>query len=1315
MSSSISTPNTQLDTPTNIPQLKITYPDLPVTQQREEILAAIAKHQVVVIAGETGSGKTTQLPKICLELGLGQEGLIGHTQPRRMAAVSVAKRLAEELQQPLGQNVGYQIRFQDFTSENCLVKLMTDGILLAETQQDPLLKKYQAIIIDEAHERSLNIDFLLGYLKRLLPKRPDLKLIITSATLDVESFAKHFNACPVIEVSGRTYPVDIYYQPLIGSDSENSSNEKASSANDKALSLNEKALSANDDSLLQQGIAEALQTILKEEKERGWGRSARDVLIFLPGEREIRQTAKYLRQVVASKALNNLEILPLYARLPAKEQQKIFASSYRLRRVILATNVAETSLTLPGIRYVIDPGLARISRFSASAGIQRLPIEAISQASANQRAGRCGRIAPGLCIRLYSEEDFIARAEFTPPEILRTNLAAVILQMLALRLGKLEDFPFLQAPEGRSIRAGLRQLFELGAVTSNNRLTPLGKQLARLPLDPRLARMLLAANDNGCLSEVLVLTSALSLQDPRERPAEQQAAADQAHAQWADRSSDFLALLNLWYAYEEQRINLSNRQLREYCQKNFLNAQRMREWRATHHQLKILCRQLGLKLNKLTAAQQGITEDASQEAAKPQHNSQAIHQAVLAGLLTNIGMLQENKEFLAPRGRKFFIHPSSRLAKKPPKWVMAAELVETSRLFARLVARIEPEWLEPLARHLIKTTYSQPHWQKRQARVAAHAKLSLFGLPIINERRVDYAKIDPEVCHDIFIRSGLVEGLYVSRAAFMQHNQRLLEEVEGLEDKARKKDILVDDEVLYSFYAEKIPEHICRGVNFEHWRKQAEKKDPKLLFLTQEFLLARNASEVTQDSYPDVLYWEGISWQLSYNFDPSAKDDGVSVQVPLALLKQVPEARLTWLVDGLLEEKCLSLMRGLPKQLRKNFVPLPNYIQAALEALIPSEQPLTQVLAEFFTRKTGVKLTAEDLEASELAPHLRINYRLLDKKGKLLAQGRDLAKLQQEFDAASQAATQSLATSDLQVSGVTSWTFASLPIKKTTKQAGLSVTSYPALIDEAAVQDKKPAQNKDATLGVKLFATPEEAAANHHKGTLRLLALELKEVTSYALSQVKDLSKLHLLFSQIGSPAELEADLIAASLEETYLQPLLAANQPLPRDAEAFNQLLKQHKAEVVPAILAKAEVARQALAERQPLAATLKGKINFSLALTYQAAASQLEGLFYVGFIQDAGDWLAHYPRFLQALAIRLEKAPRQLGLERQYQQELNELTTSWRNKVKQQEAKGWVSEELKEVFWLIEELRVSLFAQQLKTSQKVSAKRINSLLAEM
>lgn len=1290
--------------------LTLTYPDLPVTQQREEILEAIAKHQVVVIAGETGSGKTTQLPKICLELGLGQKGLIGHTQPRRMAAVSVAKRLAEELQQPLGQNVGYQIRFQDFTSENCLVKLMTDGILLAETQQDPLLKKYQAIIIDEAHERSLNIDFLLGYLKRLLPKRPDLKLIITSATLDVESFAKHFNACPVIEVSGRTYPVDIYYQPLIGSDSENSSNEKASSANDKALSLNEEAL-------LQQGIAEALQTILKEEKERGWGRSARDVLIFLPGEREIRQTAKYLRQVVASKALNNLEILPLYARLPAKEQQKIFASSYRLRRVILATNVAETSLTLPGIRYVIDPGLARISRFSAAAGIQRLPIEAISQASANQRAGRCGRIAPGLCIRLYSEEDFIARAEFTPPEILRTNLAAVILQMLALKLGKLEDFPFLQAPEGRSIRAGLRQLFELGAVTSSNCLTPLGKQLARLPLDPRLARMLLAANDQGCLSEVLVLTSALSLQDPRERPAEQQAAADQAHAQWADRNSDFLALLNLWYAYEEQRISLSNRQLREYCHKNFLNAQRMREWRATHHQLKILCRQLGLKLNKLTAAQQGTQEE------KPQHNSQAIHQAVLAGLLTNIGMLQENKEFLAPRGRKFFIHPSSRLARKPPKWVMAAELVETSRLFARLVARIEPEWLEPLAAHLIKTTYSQPHWQKRQARVAAHAKLSLFGLPIINERRVDYSKIDPEVCHDIFIRSGLVEGLYVSRAAFMRHNQRLLEEVEGLEDKARKKDILVDDEVLYSFYAEKIPEHICRGVNFERWRKQAEKKDPKLLFLTQEFLLARNASEVTQDSYPDVLYWEGISWQLSYNFDPSAKDDGVSVQVPLALLKQVPEARLTWLVDGLLEEKCLSLMRGLPKQLRKNFVPLPNYIQAALEALIPSEQPLTQALAEFFTRKTGVKLTAEDLEASELAPHLRINYRLLDKKGKLLAQGRDLAKLQKEFDEASQAATQSLATSDLQVSGVTSWTFASLPIKKTTKQAGLSVTSYPALIDEAAVQtkaasqEKKPAQNKDATpgketLGVKLFATPEEAAANHQKGTLRLLALELKEVANYALSQIKDLSRLHLLFSQIGSPAELEADLIAASLEEVYLQPLLAANQPLPRDADAFAELLNAYKDALVPAILAKAEVARQALAERQPLAATLKGKISLSLALTYQAAASQLEGLFYVGFIQDAGDWLAHYPRFLQALAIRLEKAPRQLGLERQYQQEINELTTSWRNKIKQQEAKGWVSEELKEVFWLIEELRVSLFAQQLKTSQKVSAKRIKVLL---
>lgn len=1229
---------------------KLNYPDLPVSEHREKILTALKENQVLVIAGETGSGKTTQLPKICLELGLGARGLIGHTQPRRLAARSVAQRLAEELAVPLGEQVGYQVRFHDQQSDNTLIKLMTDGILLAETQKDPFLNRYEVIIIDEAHERSLNIDFLLGYLKRILPRRPDLKVIITSATIDLERFSKHFNDCPIIEVSGRTYPVQLEYQPLLTDDPDTA------------------------DLTLQQGILQALESIENAEASKGWLHGPRDVLIFLPGEREIREMAHEIRKAQNFGQFRHTQVLPLYARLPTGEQQKIFQPSNQ-RKVVLATNVAETSLTVPGIRYVIDPGIARISRYSVRAGVQRLPIEAVSQASANQRAGRCGRVAEGLCIRLYSEEDFNGRPSFTEPEIRRTNLAAVILQMLALKLGNIEDFSFLEPPDSRTIKDGFRLLFELGAVTARNDLTQLGRKLARLPVDPRLARMLLEASQRGSLQEVLIITSALTLQDPRERPVEHQQAADQAHAQWVDPTSDFAALVNLWRAYEIQRQDLTASQLRSYCKKNFLSWLRMREWRDTHHQLKLLCREIGLKENSQPA------------------DAIALHQALLAGLLSNLGMQQENKEFLGARNRKFFVHPGSKLAKKPPKWIMASELVETTRLFARLVAKIEPEWAEPLAEHLIKRDYSSPHWEKRAARVAAYEKVTLFGLPLVAGRKIDYASHDPELCHDIFIRAGLVEGNYVTKAPFMAHNQALLDEVLVLEDKARKRDILVDDEVLYDFYASRIPEEICRGASFESWRKKQEAANPQLLLLTKEDLLARTADEITDAAFPDLLTWKGISWQLKYNFAPSQLDDGVSMQVPVAMLSQLPETRLEWLVPGLLREKCLAMMRSLPKQVRKNFVPLPDYIDAALQALVPDELPLGKALGFFFYKTTGVKIDEQLWKGLELPDHLVMNFCVLSEKGEQLGQGRDLTQLRKKFAGQMQAATQALDSGQLKASGATDWNFGELPQVLEQQQAGVKIQAFPALIDEGK------------SVGITLFDSPAKAQFATEKGLVRLIRLSLPQKDKYLQTQLSGLDKLALMFTKIGSRQALLDDLINTSVREVFL-----AEKPefWPRDEVAFQALIEKHQAAWILATTEKLKLVKAALEAQVPLAAKLKGKLYLATALTFQDAQKQLNRLFFVGFIWQAGSWLAHYPRYLKALEIRLEKASRDRLKDQRIAEELGILWHAWENRFMAMQQQGEVSPELADYRWLIEEYRVSLYAQQLGTQQVVSARRL-------
>ncbi|WP_434776339.1 ATP-dependent RNA helicase HrpA [Pseudomonas oryzihabitans] len=1269
----------------------IRYDDaLPIAAKREEIKRAIEGHQVVVIAGETGSGKTTQLPKICLELGRGVRGLIGHTQPRRLAARSVAARVAEEIGSPLGELVGYQVRFEDQSTDASLIKLMTDGILLAETQHDRFLERYDTIIVDEAHERSLNIDFLLGFLKTLLPRRPDLKLIITSATIDLERFSQHFDGAPIVEVSGRTYPVDTWYRPL-------------------SAEVDEDGERLVDDLSVDQGILQALDEI--EAHEHSVGQRPGDVLVFLPGEREIRDCAEVLRKA----QLRFTEVLPLYARLTPAEQQKIFQPRPG-RKIVLATNVAETSLTVPGIRYVIDSGTARISRYSYRAKVQRLPIEAISQASANQRKGRCGRVEPGICIRLYSEEDFLGRPTFTDPEILRTNLAAVILQMLHLRLGRIEDFPFIEPPDGKAIKDGFTLLQELSAVDAEGRLLPLGRQLARLPVDPRLGRMLLEATEQGSLAEVLIVTSALSVQDPRERPADRQTQADQAHAQWKDPDSDFAALVNLWHGFEEQRQALGSNALRSWCRKHFLNYLRLREWRDAHRQLTLLCRELGLKARKTenpssasaeTVDKPVLTTDKrvnakaqqqaeASEAAVRARGYAALHKAILAGLLSQIGQKSEDGDYLGARQRRFWIHPSSVIGRKKPTWIMAAELVETTKLFARMVAKIEPDWIEPVAGHLVKKTHLEPHWEKKRGQVVAFEQVTLYGLIVVGRRPVHFGPIDPPAARELFIREGLVRGEINSRAKCLAANRALLERLDDLEAKARRRDILADEETLFDYYAARLPADVYQTATFDSWYRRESAKQPDLLLMREEDVLAREASEVTAAQYPDTLRLGELILPLSYEFDPTHPRDGVTLRVPAPLLPQLPPQRLDWLVPGLLYDRCVALVRNLPKALRKNFVPVPDFVRAALDKIPFGEGSLHEALGRELQRMTGARIPDEAWPEAEagLDPHLRMNLEVVDAQGKPLGEGRDLAEVTARFAQESQAALALPTQKRQEQRPVEAKAFAEVAAKTQQQVAGLSMTVYPALVDE------------QGTVREGRFATQAEASYQHRRALQRLLLQQLTEQAKFLRGKLPGLTELGLLHRELGRPEALVEDILLASLDAA----ILADEAQLPRDGAGLASLAERRKAGLTEQAERIARLTLEILKLWHGLQKKFKGRIDLAQAVALNDIKAQLASLVYPGFVRDTPlEWLKEYPRYLKAIEQRFDKLGGQVQRDRVWSGELAGLWEQYRARAAKHGQEGKRDANLELYRWMLEEYRVSLWAQQLGTRMPVSDKRLN------
>ncbi|RRV13349.1 ATP-dependent RNA helicase HrpA [Stutzerimonas xanthomarina] len=1288
---------------------RIRYDDsLPIAAKRDEIKAALEKHQVLVIAGETGSGKTTQLPKICLEIGRGVHGLIGHTQPRRLAARSVATRVAEEIGTPLGELVGYQVRFEDQSKDSSLIKLMTDGILLAETQHDRFLERYDTIIVDEAHERSLNIDFLLGFLKTLLPRRPDLKVIITSATIDLQRFSEHFDGAPIVEVSGRTYPVETWYRPL-------------------AAEIDEDGNRVEDDLTVDQGILAALDEIAAHEQSVG--KRPGDVLVFLPGEREIRDAAEVLRKAY----LKFTEVLPLYARLTPAEQQKIFQPRPG-RKIVLATNVAETSLTVPGIRYVIDSGTARISRYSYRAKVQRLPIEAVSQASANQRKGRCGRVEPGICIRLYSEEDFLGRPEFTDPEILRTNLAAVILQMLHLRLGDIQDFPFIEPPDGKAISDGFNLLQELSAVNRENQLTPLGRQLARLPIDPRLGRMLLEAAQQGSLAEVLIVASALSVQDVRERPADRQQAADQAHAQWKDPDSDFAALINIWRGFEEKRQELGSNPLRSWCRKNFLNYLRLREWRDAHRQLTLIARELKLGSGRSVdgsgqppradkarrvedgeasstrpagaSAQPVPTKDTkvnvilrqqaeASEAAQKAKGYAAVHKAILAGLLSQIGNKTEEGDFLGARQRRFWVHPSSVIGRKKPNWLMAAELVETTKLFARMVAKIEPDWIEPLAGHLIKKNHFEPHWEKKRGQVVAYEQVTLYGMIVVGRRPVHYGPIDPPAARELFIREGLVRGEMHSRARALSANRELLERLDELEAKARRRDILADEETLFDYYDARLPTDIYQTASFENWYKRESAKDSQLLIMREEDVLAREASEVTAAQYPDYLRIGELQLPLEYHFEPNHPRDGVTLRVPAPLLPQLRSERLDWLVPGLLQTKAVALVRNLPKALRKNFVPVPDFVGAALAKISFGEGSLPEALGRELLRMTGARVSDEAWAeaAAGLENHLKMNIEVVDARGKFLGEGRDLAELTARFAEASQAALappqQKAEQQPVEAKG-----FAQIAEKAQAKMAGLSMTVYPALVEEGGVVKEGR------------FPTQAEADWQHRRALQRLLLQQLAEPARYLRNKLPGLTELGLLYRDMGKVDGLVEDILLASLGSCILD----GEAQLPRDGAALASLAERKRGDWAAHAERLARLTLEILKHWHGLQKRFKGKIDLAQAVALNDIKAQLGNLVYPGFVRETpAEWLKEYPRYLKAIEQRFEKIGAQLQRDRVWSGELAGYWEQYQTRLKKHLQEGKRDAELALYRWMLEEYRVSLWAQQLGTRMAVSDKRLN------
>ncbi|MFJ5968350.1 ATP-dependent RNA helicase HrpA [Streptomyces sp. NPDC093060] len=1235
----------------------VTYPEqLPVSQKKDQIAEAIRDHQVVIVAGETGSGKTTQIPKICMELGRGVRGMIGHTQPRRIAARTVAERVAEELRTPLGEAVGWKVRFTDQVNPDAtFVKLMTDGILLAEIQTDRELRAYDTIIIDEAHERSLNIDFLLGYLAQLLPKRPDLKVVITSATIDPERFSRHFGDAPIIEVSGRTYPVEVRYRPLLEEDSEDADRDQITA------------------------ITDAVEELMAE----GQG----DVLVFLSGEREIRDTADALTK----KQYRSTEILPLYARLSHAEQHRVF-QPHTGRRIVLATNVAETSLTVPGIKYVIDPGFARISRYSHRTKVQRLPIEPISQASANQRKGRCGRTSDGICIRLYAEDDFLARPEFTDAEILRTNLASVILQMTAAGLGDIEKFPFIDPPDHRNIRDGVQLLQELGALDPaqkdpRKRLTDNGRKLAQLPVDPRLARMVLEADRNGCVREVMVIAAALSIQDPRERPAEKQAQADQQHARFKDETSDFLAYLNLWRYVREQQKERGSSSFRRMCKQEYLNFLRIREWQDIYTQLRTVAKQMGIHLNE---------DDAPTD---------RVHVSLLAGLLSHIGMKDvkdgNKNEYLGARNAKFAIFPGSALFRKQPRFVMSAELVETSRLWARVNAKIEPEWVEPLAGHLLKRTYSEPHWEKDQAAVMAYEKVTLYGVPIVAQRKVNYGRVDPEVSRELFIRNALVEGDWRTHHKFFADNRRLLSEVEELEHRARRRDIVVDDETLFDFYDQRVPDHVVSGAHFDSWWKQKRHEQPEFLDFEREMLIRESAEAVTKADYPDSWRQGQLKFRVTYQFEPGADADGVTVHIPLQVLNQVTDEGFDWQIPGLREEVVTELIRTLPKPIRRNYVPAPNYAKAFLERAVPLQETLTVTMARELKRMVGVPFEADDFDWAKVPDHLKITFRIVDERRRKLAEDKDLQALKLQLKpkarkALSQAAAATASREggeSLERKGLTDWTIGTLTRVFETRRAGQPVKAYPALVDDGD------------TVSVRLFDTEAEQAEAMWNGTRRLILRNIPvNPAKFASEKLTNAQKLALSANPHGSIQALFDDCAMAAADK-----LIADFGGPVWDEESYRKLYDKVRAEIVDTTVRTVAQVQQVLAAWQACERRLKAVRSPVLLANLTDVRKQLDALVKPGFVTWAGiRRLPDLMRYLVAADRRLQQMPTSVQRDTTRMEKVHEMQDEYAWLLEQLPQGRPVPQQVLDIRWMLEELRVSYFAHALGTAYPISDKRI-------
>jgi ATP-dependent helicase HrpA len=1264
----------------------ITYPEeLPVSGRREEIAEALKKNQVIIVCGETGSGKTTQLPKICLELGRGLKGLIGHTQPRRIAASSTAKRIAQELNSPLGEHVGFKVRFTDTLTKGASVKLMTDGILLAETQTDPLLRQYDTIIIDEAHERSLNIDFLLGYLKQILPKRRDLKVIITSATIDAQRFANHFGengkAAPVIEVSGRLYPVEVRYRPI-------QADEK-----DK-----------------ERDLMVAITDAVDELCRLGSG----DVLVFLPGEREIRDAAEALRKHHPP----HVEILPLFARLSAQEQERVFKIS-NARRIVLATNVAETSLTVPGIRYVVDAGLARVKRYSYKNKVEQLQIEAIAQSAANQRAGRCGRVAAGVCIRLYDEQEFKQRTAFTEPEILRSSLAAVILRMKSLRLTDVETFPFIEPPPGRAIADGYQLLQELGAMDDSNQLTAVGKELAKLPLDPRVGRMILAARDNQALSEVLIIAAALSVQDPRDRPMDAQTAADLAHKKFADEKSEFTSYLKIWKWFEDAiEHKKTNRQLQDNCRSNFLSQMRLREWREVHSQLLTIVKEQGWRINEAPATYE------------------QLHLALLTGLLGNIGFKsEEDSHYLGARAIKFYIWPGSYLAKKAGKWIMAAELVDTTRLYGRCLAQIQPEWLEKVGGHLLKKSYGEPRWEKRTGQVSGFERATLYGLVVYSQRRIQYGLTHPKEAREIFIRDALVEGDFDTRAPFLAFNQKLIREIENIEHKSRRQDVLVDDHLIAAFYDKHLPPDVYNAVLFEQWHKEATKGNPKLLYLNKDELMRHEAAGITTDVFPKTMQVSGVGLQLSYHFEPGSPRDGVTLWIPLFSLNQVSSDRCEWLVPGMVKEKVQLLIKSLPQKIRRHCVPLPDYAAGFCERNEFGKGNFLETLIADIREQKGLQCLSTDFKFELLPAHLTMNFKIIDEHGRQLEMGRNLATLRAEFGSQARESFQKIASADklarldnskqsattnnidrhsresgnpaslssakiaskseikapaIQQENLTAWTFDELPELLEVQQGKQTLIGYPALVD------------KQTHCHIEVFDDPDEAARTHHNGLRRLFALQMKEQVKFLEKNIPGLQQMGMQFMSLGSQEELREQIVTTALDRAFMQ------SPLPKNSGEFNKRRDEGKARLN--LLAN-EIARLAgliLAEYYSLPKKLQG-----LKAHAQAAADmqqQLQNLITKRFIAEVDfAQLAHYPRYLKAITVRMDKLRADPTRDAKLLADWNSVAQPWQRTPRKSGVDA--DPKLIEFRWLLEELRVSLFAQELKTPMPVSVKRLQKV----